>query len=134
MSEPMSMTPADTGGKSSEQQGGRLSHALMAVGVASSLLASTCCVIPLVLVMLGITGAWMVNLTALRPLTPVFTVIASAAIAWAGYLIFRPATSDASAGDACDINARKLTRRIYVAAALFASVLLLFPFLAPMFY
>ena len=134
MSDQMSMTPADTGGKSGEQQDGRLSSALMAVGVASSLIASTCCVIPLVLVMLGVTGAWMVNLTALRPLTPWFTGIASAALLWSGYLIFRPATNLVSAGEACDIHARKLTRRIYVVAALFAGLLLLFPLLAPIFY
>src|SRR3546814_5428472 len=30
-------------------------------------LASACCVVPLLLVMLGISGAWIANLTALEP-------------------------------------------------------------------
>src|SRR3546814_9143726 len=33
-------------------------------------LASACCVVPLLLVMLGISGAWIANLTALEPYKP----------------------------------------------------------------
>ena len=33
-------------------------------------LASACCVVPLVLVTLGISGAWIANLTALEPFKP----------------------------------------------------------------
>ena len=38
--------------------------ALLAGGLAA-ILASTCCLGPLVLLMLGVSGAWIVNLTAL---------------------------------------------------------------------
>src|SRR5690349_9701847 len=80
----------------------RLSIGLVAVAVTSSIIASTCCVIPLVLVLLGITGAWMVNLTSLRPLTPVFVGITLVALAWAGYLVFRPAAQCSyQDGEAC---------------------------------
>ena len=40
------------------------------------LLASTCCVVPLLFVMLGISGAWIGNLTALEPYKPYFAGIA----------------------------------------------------------
>ncbi len=40
---------------------------LAAGGVIGALLASSCCLVPLVLVMLGVSGAWIGNLTVLEP-------------------------------------------------------------------
>jgi hypothetical protein len=40
--------------------------ALLAGGLAA-ILASTCCLVPLILVMLGFSGAWSGNLTVLEP-------------------------------------------------------------------
>ena len=45
-------------------------------GVIGALLASSCCIAPLVLLMLGISGAWIGNLTALEPYKPYFAVVA----------------------------------------------------------
>ncbi|MFN4277569.1 MAG: mercuric transporter MerT family protein [Ferrovibrio sp.] len=39
-------------------------------GVIGAILASACCIVPLVLVTLGISGAWIGNLTALEPYKP----------------------------------------------------------------
>ena len=47
-------------------KGSLLASVLAAIG------ASVCCVGPLVLLMLGIGGAWVANLTALEPLRPWF--------------------------------------------------------------
>jgi mercuric ion transport protein len=104
---------------------------LMAFAVVSTILASTCCVLPLVLVLVGITGAWMVSLAALKPLTPVFVVLALGAIGWAGYLVFRPVA--VCTGDPCE-TARPVTRRIYIGCAVFIGLLLGFPLIAPLFY
>ena len=41
-------------------------------GVLTAVGASVCCVAPLVLLALGIGGAWISTLTALEPLRPVF--------------------------------------------------------------
>lgn len=49
---------------------------LAAGGVLGAFLASACCVGPLVLLTLGISGAWIGNLTALTPYKPIFAVIA----------------------------------------------------------
>lgn len=54
----------------SEPQNGR--GALFAGGLAA-ILASTCCLGPLVLVALGFSGAWIGNLTVLEPYRPLFT-------------------------------------------------------------
>ena len=40
---------------------------IAAGGVIGALLASTCCIAPLLLMTLGVSGAWMGNLTALAP-------------------------------------------------------------------
>jgi mercuric ion transport protein len=104
---------------------------LMALAVVSTILASTCCVLPLVLVLVGVTGAWMSNLVALKPVTPLFIAIALGTIGWAGYLVFRPAT--VCAGDPCE-TARPVTRRLFIGCALFVALLLSFPLFAPLFY
>jgi mercuric ion transport protein len=117
----------------------KLSLGLIALAVTSSVIASTCCVIPLVLVLVGITGAWMVNLTSLQPYTPIFTVIALGALAGAGYLIFfKPAKAcPYPQGAACDTTCdttRRYTRWIFLACALFIAALLSVPLIAPFFY
>src|SRR5437879_7330541 len=45
-------------------------------GVLGALLVSSCCVAPLAFVLLGISGAWFANLTALEPYKPYFAAIA----------------------------------------------------------
>jgi mercuric ion transport protein len=45
-------------------------------GVLGAILASSCCIAPLLLLSLGISGAWIGNLTALEPYKWVFIAIA----------------------------------------------------------
>ncbi len=51
---------------------GPKTQVLAAGGLAAGLLASSCCLLPLLLVSLGIGGAWMAQLTALSPYQPIF--------------------------------------------------------------
>lgn len=53
---------ADAGVETSRRKGW-----FAAGGVIGALLASSCCIIPLVLVMLGVSGAWIGNFAALEP-------------------------------------------------------------------
>lgn len=60
-------------------------------GVIGAILASACCVVPLVLVTLGISGAWIGNLTALEPYKPYVATVTLALIGlgfW--HVYFRP--------------------------------------------
>ena len=66
--------------------------ALMTGGLAA-ILASTCCLGPLVLVALGFSGAWIGNLTALEPYRPIFIGAALVALFFAGRRVFRPAAA-----------------------------------------
>ncbi|MBI1330941.1 MAG: mercury transporter MerT [Alphaproteobacteria bacterium] len=45
-------------------------------GLLGAILASSCCVVPLALVMLGVSGAWITNLTALEPYRPYLAAMA----------------------------------------------------------
>ncbi|MBA3447298.1 MAG: mercury transporter MerT [Pseudaminobacter sp.] len=45
-------------------------------GAAGAILASACCIGPLTLLSLGVSGAWIGNLTALEPYKPIFATIA----------------------------------------------------------
>ncbi len=75
------------GQRMSEPQNGR--GALFAGGLAA-ILASTCCLGPLVLVALGFSGAWIGNLTVLEPYRPLFIGAALVALFFAWKRIYRP--------------------------------------------
>jgi mercuric ion transport protein len=83
----------------SEPQNGR--GALFAGGLAA-ILASTCCLGPLVLVALGFSGAWIGNLTVLEPYRPIFIGAALVALFFAWRRIYRPAQA-CKPGEVCAI-------------------------------
>lgn len=108
-------------------------NALLAGGLAA-LLASTCCLGPLVLVMLGVSGAWIGNLTALEPYRPIFLGAALVAMFFAYRRIFRP-LQQCRPGEICAVP---LVRRGYQILFWVVAVLLLiafsFPYFLPLFY
>jgi mercuric ion transport protein len=66
-------------GTREQAAGGRRSRTLLsAVGLLAALATSSCCLLPFVLFTLGISGAWIGNLTALAPYQPVFFMLAVA--------------------------------------------------------
>jgi mercuric ion transport protein len=62
---------------------------LAAGGVLSALGAASCCVIPLALFLIGISGAWIGNLTALEPYQPIFAGLSLAFVAYGGWRLKR---------------------------------------------
>lgn len=115
----------------SEVNGGR---GVLALGGIAAILASACCVGPLVLLMLGISGAWIANLTALEPYRPMLIGVAGVALFFSYRRIFRPATN-CQPGDVC---ARPPVRTAYrVLFGLVVALLLVAvgsPFVAPFLY
>jgi len=57
----------------------------LGAGLGAAVAGSACCTIPLVLVSLGIGGAWIGSLTALAPYRWIFVTLAVGALAYAGY-------------------------------------------------
>ncbi len=133
MSRPDPVTVSNSGA-GSERKAGRL----VALAVVASLLASTCCVLPLVLVLVGITGAWMSMLVAMKPVTPYAIAVCIGALGWAGWLLFKPAAAckigDAPGEDGSCATTRPVARRVFVVCALLIALLLSFPQFAPLFY
>jgi mercuric ion transport protein len=74
----------------------------LAVGGLAAILASTCCLGPLVLITLGFSGAWIGNLAALEPYRPIFIGAALVALFFAWRRIFRPA-SPCAPDDVCAV-------------------------------
>lgn len=115
----------------SQQQNGR---GALAAGGLAAILASTCCLGPLVLITLGFSGAWIGNLTVLEPYRPVFIGAALVALSFAYRRIFRPATA-CEPGEVCAIPQVKSAYKVlfWLVAALVV-VALAFPYIAPLFY
>ena len=68
-------------------------------GISGAILASSCCIAPLVLVTLGVSGAWISNLTALEPYKWYFVAVTLGFLAagfWHVYFRTKPACEDGS--------------------------------------
>ena len=58
-------------------------------GILGALAASSCCIVPLALFTLGISGAWIGNLTALAPHQPIFFAATTGFLGIGYYLVYR---------------------------------------------
>jgi len=58
-------------------------------GILGALAASACCILPLVLFTLGISGAWIGNLTALAPYQPYSLATTAVFLGVGYYLVYR---------------------------------------------
>lgn len=92
-------------------------------GIIAAIGAGLCCVGPLVLLLLGVSGSWIGNLTLFEPYRPIFIVIVLILFGWAGWRMFRP-IEDCEPGTACAIpQVRKRRQVIFWLMALIALVL-----------
>lgn len=105
-------------------------------GLFGAIAASSCCVVPLVLVSLGASGAWIGSLTVLEPYKPVFIGVALVFIA-AGFwrVYFKKAEQPCEDGTLC---ARPDSARLTKAALWISAILVLLAattdYWAPLFY
>lgn len=84
-----------------EEQGVGRKRLVAAGGLIGAVLASSCCVAPLLLLTLGVSGAWMGTLTALAPYQGYFIAVTLVFLA-AGYwhVYFKP-KRDCADGSYC---------------------------------
>ncbi len=103
-------------------------------GAAAAIGASACCAGPLLLVVLGVGGAWGSRLLALEPYQPYFAAMALAFFGFAFYRLYR-APDACAPGEACAVPAvRRRQRAIFWVVAAFAAALMTLPLYAPLFY
>ena len=106
----------------------------LAAGGLAAILASTCCLGPLVLITLGVSGAWISNLTLLEPYQPFFIAAAFVALFFAYRRIWRPVAA-CEPGQVCalpQVN-RSYKALFWIVVALVIAALG-FPLIAPWFY
>lgn len=107
---------------------------VLAIGGLAALLASTCCIGPLLLVMLGFSGAWIGNLSALEPYRPIFILLAVLALALAWRRIFRSRQACRPDELCAAPRIRTAYKFIYWLVAALVMLALVFPYLIPLFY
>jgi mercuric ion transport protein len=108
---------------------------LLAIGgVVGALAASSCCIVPLALFALGVSGAWIGNLTQLAPYQPYFMAATAACLGGGYWLLYRSRKTACADGEIC---ARPLPNRIVKTGLILATVLVIgalaLDFLAPLF-
>lgn len=98
---------------------------IAAGGLIGAVLASTCCIAPLLLITLGVSGAWMGNLTVLAPYQGYF-IAATLGFLGAGfwYVYWKPKKA-CEAGSYCasPTSDRVIKIALWIAAALVTLVL-----------
>ncbi len=106
----------------------------LAAGGLAAILASTCCLGPLFLVALGISGAWIGNLAALEPYRPWFLGAAAVAMFFAYRRIFR-SVQECKPGEVCAVpQVRHGYQVMFWFVAALIVVALAFPYVLPLFY
>ena len=109
----------------------------LAGGALAAIGASICCLGPLVLVSVGVSGAWISNLSALEPYRPVFIGIALAFMAFAYRKIFvtAPSAEACEPGTLCAVPAtNKVYKSLFWVVSALVLLALAFPYFIPLFY
>jgi mercuric ion transport protein len=93
---------------------------IAAGGLLGALAASSCCVLPLVLFSLGMSGAWIGNFTRLAPYQPYFIAVTLVFLGIGYWFVHRAAKRTCTDGDAC---AHPLPNRLVKIALVVATIL-----------
>jgi mercuric ion transport protein len=104
-------------------------------GILAALGAATCCVVPFALFFAGVSGAWIGNLTALKPYQPLFVALAVGCLGAGFYYVYRsPRAAECVEGSYC---ARPSSRRMTKIGLWTATVMIViavgFPYAARFF-
>ena len=103
-------------------------------GILAAIAASACCIVPLALFSLGVTGAWIGTLTSLAPYQPIFIAITVGLLGYGYYLVYHKPKAACHGEAAC---ARPLPNRLVKFGLWSATLLVLaaaaFPYVAPLF-
>jgi mercuric ion transport protein len=112
----------------------RQQRLMAAGGLVGALAASSCCILPLVLFSLGVSGAWIGNFTQLAPYQPYFLAVTIGCLAYGYWLVYRSTKVACADGDACvHPLPNRLVKTGLIVASLLAIAALGFDFIAPLF-
>ncbi|MBL1293081.1 MAG: mercuric transport protein [Thiotrichales bacterium] len=102
-------------------------------GLLAGIAASVCCVGSLILLLLGLGGAWVSYLTALEPYRPVFIAIAVIALSIAYLRIYRPKSGEScKKGKVCaTLKVSRLYKRLFIGVVFVVIISITSPYLIP---
>ncbi len=101
-------------------------------GILGAFASSACCILPLVLFSLGISGAWIGNLTALYPYKPYFVTFTLLFLGGGFYLAYRKPKMACETGSYCATPASGRILKISLwSSTLLVSAALAFPYAVP---
>jgi len=112
----------------------RSSGIVVAGSAIGAVLASSCCILPLVLITLGVGGTWIGTLTSLKDYQPIFVMFTVAFLGVAFWRVYR------STGTTCDDEtcappeSRRVVKTILWASAGLVLAALTTDLWAPYFY
>ncbi len=103
-------------------------------GILGAIAASSCCILPLALFWLGVSGAWIGNLTQLAPYQSYFIAFAVANIGFGAWRVYKARQQVCEPGMACakPVNTRIVTLGL-VLSTLLVGAALSFNSVAPYF-
>src|SRR5262244_3616944 len=100
-------------------------------GILGALAASSCCILPLALFMLGIGGAWIGNLTALAPYQPIFFTATAGCLGIGYYLVYRQPKAVCADGNCARPLPKRGVKAVLWAATALVLAAVAFDYLAP---
>jgi mercuric ion transport protein len=92
----------------------------VAGGLLGALAASSCCILPLVLFSLGVSGAWIGNFTQLAPYQPYFIAATICFLGYGYWLVYRSSKLACADREVC---ARPLPNRLVKTGLILATIL-----------
>jgi mercuric ion transport protein len=101
-------------------------------GVLAAIIGSLCCVAPLVLLTLGISGAWISQLTALEPYRPIFIGITLVFIGLAFRQLYIVPARCAPGAACANPRLQRRQRQVFWAVVVGLAALIAFPWYAPL--
>ena len=103
-------------------------------GAVAAILASTCCLGPLVLITLGFSGAWIGTLTVLEPYRLIFMGSAVVALFFAWRRIWQP-TGACTPREVCAVSqVARIYKFLFGVVVVLVLIAFGFPYVAPWFY
>jgi mercuric ion transport protein len=111
---------------------GRGARVLAGGALIAAVAASLCCILPVTLFSLGISGAWISNFTQLAPYKPIFITATLGFVGTGYWLVYRASTHACAESEVC---ARPIPNRLVMLMLVAATVIVIaafgFDYLAP---
>jgi mercuric ion transport protein len=104
-------------------------------GILAALAAASCCVLPFALFVAGVSGAWIANLTALKPYQPIFVGLTLACLGGGFYAVYRrPKAVECVEGSYCaNPSSNRIAKIGLWGASMLIVIALAFPHVARFF-